>query len=54
MGSGAVSERISSRSERSYRGLERGRWKPGFGQAEKIDFVVEYRVSHNSRSTFVC
>ena len=36
-------ERISRGSERSYRRLEGGRWKPGFSQAEKINFVVKYK-----------
>ncbi len=36
-------KRVSSGSERSYHRLERGRWKPSFGQAEKINFVVEYK-----------
>jgi hypothetical protein len=37
-----VRERISSGSERSYRGLEGRRGEPGFSQTEKIDLVVMY------------
>ena len=44
MRSGAVRKRVSGGSEGSNRGLERRRWKPGFGQAEKINFVVKYKV----------
>ena len=49
MRSGAVRKRVSSGSEGSNRGLERRQWKPGFGQAEKINFVVKYKVLQEFR-----
>ena len=40
---------ISSGDERSFSRLESGRWKPGFSQAKKINFMVEYKVLQKFR-----
>jgi hypothetical protein len=44
-----VRERISRGSERGYRRLKRGRWKPSFRQAQKINFVVKDKVLQKFR-----